>query len=496
MRFRWSVAAAVVALGCGVAGADVTPASLFSDHMVVQQGMPVPVWGRATPGERVTVTLGGQSGSADAAADGKWMVRLGPVQPSATATRMTIAGRNTVVVNDVLVGEVWLGSGQSNMEFTVSKRVKSFAGVADEAAEIAAADHPLVRMFTVPMRMADQPQDDCGGHWEVCSPATAPAFSAVGYFFARDLQAAIGRPVGFINASYGASTAQAWVSRATLAADPQFAALLAAFDGSIAAWDAAHAGGRAPAASTQPRGRRAPKDPHQDQHNPTLLWNAMLHPVQPYAIRGAVWYQGESITGGTAQFTALTEAVITGWRHEWGEGDFPFYFVQLAALDNNSNRPEVRQAQAEVLRVPNTAMAVTIDIGDKKNVHPKDKQDVGDRLARIARANAYGERVEWSGPTVASARVDGSSVRVTFAHADGLTAKGGDPRTFEVAGADGKFVPAAARIDGATVVVSSPAVPQPAAVRYAWNRWPEGCNLYNGAGLPAGPFSTSPVGGP
>ena len=227
------LALAVVTLFGGVARADVTPAALFSDHMVVQQGMPVPVWGRATPGERVTVTLDGQSQSAEAGADGKWILRLAPLPPMAGATQMTIAGRNTITIHDVLVGEVWLGSGQSNMEFSVSKRVKPFAGVANEAAEIAAADHPLVRMFTVPMRLTDQPQDDCGGHWEVCSPATVGAFSAVGYFFARDLQAAIGRPVGFINASFGASTAQAWVSRATLAADPQFAPLLSAFDGSI-----------------------------------------------------------------------------------------------------------------------------------------------------------------------------------------------------------------------------------------------------------------------
>jgi len=220
----------------------------------------------------------------------------------------------------------------------------------------------------------------------------------------------------------------------------------------------------------------------------------MLHPVQPFAIRGALWYQGESITGSTAQFTALTETLITSWRKQWGEGDFPFYFVQLAALDNNSNKPEVREAQAQVLAIPNTAMAVTIDIGDKANVHPKDKQDLGDRLARIARANVYGEKIEPSGPLYQSMQVEGSTVRITFSHVGGgLVAKGGDLKTFEIAGKDGKFVPASATIDKETVVVSSPDVAVPTAVRYAWNRWPEGCNLYNADGLPAAPFRTDPA---
>jgi sialate O-acetylesterase len=474
----------VLVLSAGGLRADVTPASLFSDHAVLQQGMSVPVWGRAAAGEDVTVTIGSQKQTAKADADGKWMVHLAELKASDDPVEMTIAGKNIITIKDVLVGEVWLGSGQSNMEFSVSKSVKRFAGVNDEAKEIAAANYPRLWMFTVKMRMTDTPQDDCEGEWQVCSPATVPGFSAVGYFFSRDLQKAIDRPVGFINSSYGASTAQAWISKDVLSADPQFAQ-------SLARWSAAPAKLPAtmPAVPTKRGTRGGPRNPHQDQHNPTLLWNAMIHPIEPYAIKGAVWYQGESITGSTAQFTALTETVITSWRKEWGEGDFPFYFVQLAALDNNSNKPEVREAQAELLKIPNTAMAVTIDIGDKSNVHPKDKQDLGDRLARIARANVYGEKIGFSGPMYESMAVDGDSIRVQFSHiGGGLVAKDGDLKTFVIAGKDGHFVPASAKIDGETVVVSSPEVPQPTAVRYAWNRWPVGCNLYNADGLPAAPF--------
>jgi sialate O-acetylesterase len=222
-----------------------------------------------------------------------------------------------------------------------------------------------------------------------------------------------------------------------------------------------------------------------------MLWNAMLHPVQPYAIRGALWYQGESIIGGTDMYSQLMETLITSWRRQWGEGDFPFYFVQLAALDNNSNKPEVREAQAKALSLPNTAMAVTIDIGDKANVHPKDKQDLGDRLARIARALVYGEKIEYSGPMYQSMQVEGNSIRVKFSHiGGGLTAKNGDLKTFEIAGADKNYVPATARIDGDSVVITAAGVTAPVAARYAWNRWPEGCNLYNADGLPAAPFRT------
>lgn len=487
--------------------ADVKPAAIFGDHMVLQQGASVPVWGWADPGEQVTVSIGSQRQSATAGADRKWMVRLSNL-PAGGPVEMTVAGKNTIKITDVLVGEVWLGSGQSNMEFTVSNDLvkyptmaKRWAGVINEEAEITAANHPQIRMFTVKMKTSKDVLDDVEGQWQVCTPETVPGFSAIGYFFSRDLQKSLNRPVGFINTSYGASCAQAWISKDVLEADPKFAAVLATLTNAYTAYEQAVARAATQPAATQPEaagarrgGRgRGPRDPHTDQHMPFVLYNAMLKGVQPYAIKGVLWYQGESITtGGPAMYTELMDTLITSWRKQWNQ-NLPFYFVQLAALDNNSNRPEVREAQAKSLRVPNTAMAVTLDIGEKTDVHPHNKQDLGIRLARIARAREYGEKIEYSGPLFDSMAADGTSIRVKFKHVGkGLQAKGGDLKWFEIAGMDGTFHPATAHIDGESVVVVSPTVSEPTAVRYAWHRWPEGANLYNADGLPAAPFRSDP----
>jgi sialate O-acetylesterase len=415
---------------------------------------------------------------------------------------MTIAGKNSLVVHDVLVGEVWLGSGQSNMQFTVGKSptVGAYSGVANAEQEIAAANYPEIRMYTVKPTLAGEPKEDSIGEWEVCTPENVKDFSGVGYFFSRDLHEALKVPVGFINSSFGASCAEAWVSREAMESDPRLAGLMANFEKAISAWAARGAATvpavapEAPSAAGKGRRPRAPHDPLQDQHNPTVAWNAMIHPIMPYAIRGVVWYQGESVIGGTAGdklYPAVMETLVKSWRKDWNEGDFPFYVVQLAGQDAASNNPVIRESQAAVLSLPNTGMAVTIDIGEKKNVHPKDKQDVGDRLSRIALANVYGKAIEYSGPVYQSMSVEGGSIRIKFSHlGGGLVAKGGELKTFAIAGADGKFVPAVAKIDGETVMVSSPDVPQPANVRYAWMNWAEGCNLYNAAGLPAGTFRT------
>jgi sialate O-acetylesterase len=260
------------------------------------------------------------------------------------------------------------------------------------------------------------------------------------------------------------------------------------------------------ATKAQAAGQRQPRrpsngDPIGDQHNPTVMYNGMIAPVIPYAIKGVLWYQGEAINGGATGYKLyplLQSTLIKDWRQRWGEGNFPFYICQLAPLkpwpnrpDTWYNNPDVREAQATVLSLPNTGMAVTIDIGDPVNIHPKDKQDVADRLSRIALANTYGRKIEFSGPMYQSMNVEGNAIRLQFTHVDaGLVAKGGELKTFTIAGKDGKFVPATARIDKNTLVVSSPDVAEPAAVRYAWDNYPEGCNLYNGDGLPAPPFRT------
>jgi sialate O-acetylesterase len=540
------VMAAAASLLVGSAVAEVKPAALFSDHMVAQSGVQVPVWGSADPGEKITVTISGAKASAVAASDGKWMVHLRKLKPGGPFT-MTIAGRNTVTVNDVLVGEVWLGSGQSNMVFNVSNTNHRPYGLLDEQKEIAAANYPQVRMFTVKDAKSYAPEKDVEGEWKVCTPENVPDFSALGYLFARDLNQALKLPVGIVLTAYGASTAEAWLPREALAADAELKPMLDRFDAREAffkehpgASDADAPG--APQTINSRPGRPGPlRDPVQDQHQPTVLYNAMLKPVIPYAIRGAIWYQGESIVGGSngvKLYGHVMQTLVTDWRKEWGEGNFPFYSVQLAALKNVSNNPMVREQQAKILTLPNTGLVVTTDVGDPSNVHPKNKEPVGQRLAGLALANVYGRKMESSGPVYAGMKIEGNTIRVTFTHAKGLKAaptpnqlaglfKTGEPvpppaprpapgaapvpqplqtssvpdpavlaqsaahlHGFQIAGADGKFVPADAKIEGDSVVVSSADVSTPAAVRYAWENYPEGANLYNGAGLPAAPFRT------
>jgi sialate O-acetylesterase len=531
------------------ARAEVTPNALFSDHMVLQNGMAVPVWGKAAAGEHVTVKISGQVKTAVTDADGKWMVKLAKLKSGGPFT-MTIAGGKgsaAITINDVLVGEVWLGSGQSNMVFNVSNKGHRPYGLLDEDKEIAAANYPQVRMFTVADTKSLTPQTDAKGEWKVCSPETVADFSAIGYLYARDLNQTLKVPVGVILSAFGASTAEAWVPRETLEADPKLKPILDGFDVREAAFKAKPVAAAADAQSPPvaaspvaptaglgtgvtpgspgapaPGGRRARGgggDPVQDQHQPTVLYNGMINPVIPYAIRGAIWYQGESILGnpGIPMYSHVMETLVTEWRRRWAEGNFPFYAVQLAALKNNSNNPRVREQQAEILSLPDTGLAVTIDIGDPGNVHPKNKEALCDRLSRIALANVYGKKMEYSGPVYSSMKVEGDAIRLSFTHAAGLTTthpanlydhvmqpdpktnapiaeinpQGGPLKWFQIAGADGKYVDAEATISGSTVIVKSADVTAPVSVRYAWDNYPVGADLYNSAGLPAVPFRTN-----
>jgi len=489
--------------------AEVRLASPFTSHMVLQRDLQVPVWGTAEAGETITVTFAGQEIFTTAAADGTWRVDLQPMPASAEPRELVVTGNRqspseNLKCDDVLVGEVWLASGQSNMDFSMSKKVKYFAGVTNEAAEIAAANYPLLRLFTGEAQKTCAPTNRVGGEWKSCTPENAPAFSAVAYFFARDLQNEINVPVGVITEAFGASTAEAWIDRETLAADPKLKPLLARFDAAVDNFRTNRPPVVAPprsedvsATNAAPPSRRRPpgsRDPVQDQHNATVLFNGMIAPIVPFALRGAIWYQGESIVdankGGIKLYPHVQAALIRDWRKLWGEGDFPFYIVQLAGQEAASNSPLVREAQATVLALKNTGMAVATDIGEAKNVHPKNKQAVGERLARIALANLYGSKMEFSGPAYESMKIEGRTIRVNFSHlGGGLVAQGGGPlKWFEIAGADKKFVSAAAKIDGDSVVVSSPEVTAPVAVRYAWVNFPDGCNLCNAAGLPAAQF--------
>jgi sialate O-acetylesterase len=476
--------------------ADVKPSQLFSDHAVLQSGMPVPVWGTADPGEHVTVKLGQRKQSAVTGADGKWMVKLGKLAPGGPFT-MTIAGKNTIVVNDVLIGEDWIGSGQSNMAFTVSKKVASYAGMLDEDKEIAAANYPQLRIFMAVSNKTYEPQSEIKGEWRIATPENAPAFSAVAYLFGRNLNQALKEPVGMVVVAFGASTAESWISRSAVSGDPQTKPMLDHFD-DLYNFYKSHPNATTDQAPPSPQTINARpskpgplRDPVQDQHQPTVLYNGMVHPIIPFAMRGVIWYQGESIVGGkagVALYPHVMETLVQDWRAEWGEGNFPFYCVQLPPLKNTSNNPMVREGQAKLLSLPNTGMAVTLDVGDPNNVHPKDKEPVGDRLSRIALAKVYGKKIEFSGPVYAGMKIEASHAVVSFTHADGLAGKGGSLQWFQIAGADGVFVDAVATVQGNTVVVQSDQVPSPAFVRYAWDNYPQGANLVNAAGLPAAPF--------
>jgi len=633
--------------------ANIKLPSLVGDNMVVQHHAKVRIWGWADPGENVSVTMAKKSARTQADSKGKWEVQIGPFQPGGPH-EMKIAGKNTIVVKNILVGEVWVASGQSNMEWQLRNS-------AHGAEEIAAANTPEIRLFTVKKATSLDTRDDVAGKWVLCSPDTAGDFSAVAYFFGKELHQATKVPVGLIHSSWGGTPAEAWTSRSALAAVPEFHSLVEALDKSAAslpsalrdyqaalaewerknylqdpgnrgaelgyakpdhnesewktmrlpqAWETAglsidgavwfrktievpagwagkdlslslgaiddfdttyfnggqvgttgtetpnywmaprkyvvpghlvragrnviavrvfdhygDGGFTGPASdmwigpvnsasvslvgdwvykvefaaepvkvdySTQPVAPTGSRNPN----SPTVLYNAMLAPLTSYSIRGVIWYQGESNAGRARQYRTLFPCMIRDWRAAWKEGDFPFLFVQLAnyqaprAEPSESGWAELREAQLMTLKVPETGMAVIIDIGEERDIHPKNKKDVGHRLALWALANTYGQKLEYSGPMYERFTVEGDKIRVRFSHAAGLTTKGEAAlEGFAIAGADGKFVWAKAKIEGTDVVVWNESIRNPRAVRYGWADNPA-VNLYNGAGLPASPFRT------
>ena len=614
---------------------------LFQNNAVLQCGVRVPVWGTARDGEKITVTFGGQNIST-VATNGAWKIWLKPMKPNATPQVLTVSGDTTSVITNILVGEVWVASGQSNMERQLGLRGGQ-KPITDWEHEVAAANYPGIRQFYVPQTKSFTPQATVKGDWSVCSPETVINFTAVGYFFARDLFAARHVPIGIIHSSWGGTPAEAWTSEAALQKLPDFAEPLAqlkkfAADPELArretlarqeawyqqvdpgskpgaAWSAAelaaddwktmtlptywesagypdfdgifwfhrafdlpenwdggdvvlHLGAVDDIDTTWVNGAQVgstigwslprvyrvpgnllkrgtnviavrvldtggngglwggddtmrlifsadgkrnsislagswlckqsvslkevgwpPSDFSQSPGAPTVLYNAMIAPLLPYAISGVIWYQGEANVGRERQYQSLFPAMIADWRRAWGDGDFPFLFVQIAPYRDMT--PEIREAQLLTLEhTKNTALAVTIDCGDANDIHPAHKQPVGSRLALAARALAYGEKIEYSGPVFDSMKIDGTNAVLYFTHlGGGLAATDGELKGFKIAGADKIFHPAQAKIVGETVVVNSPEVLQPAAVRYGWANVPEG-NLFNRAGLPASPFRT------
>ncbi len=490
-------------LAGGLYPADLWLPSVFSDHLVLQRGMAIPVWGRAAPGAEVKAELAGRSAVTRADEEGNWKLALPELAAGGPYQLEISSGAARRSCGDVLVGEVWLCSGQSNMDFTLAKTAKrSFSGVTDWEKETAAADHPRLRTFSAEWTMNEFPQRDVPGKWSVCTPETAGDFSAVAYYFGRELLEDLKVPVGLVTCAYGASTIESWMRKEALEAHPQFKDLLKSFSGkNLAFRDDPKPFLEYGRALAKWKGGKAPKnpDPYQDQHNPYVLHNGMIAPVAPYAIRGAIWYQGESNLNTRGIYPDLQRTLIEDWRALWGDPRLPFYFVQLAPHKAPSAEPsggqlaEMREAQAKALSIPRTGMAVTLDIGEEKDVHPRNKLEVGRRLARLALAGTYGKPGEASGPLYRDSSVEGGRIRIRFDHTGGgLVAKDGALRQFSIAGADGAFVWADAVIDGGSVLVSSPSVAAPTQVRYAWADNPAGANLYHSEGLPAAPFRTNP----
>jgi len=639
----FAVGPAVVILSALTVRADVTLPKIIGDHMVLQTGMAAPIWGRAAPGEEISVRGDWQKRAVTihARADGKWMVKLSTPKPGGPHT-ITITGSNEIVIHDVLIGEVWVCSGQSNMEMPVGDYGVGYSGATNWQEELRHADLPEMRLFTVPNRHSVTPQFDCDGSWVICNADTAKAFSAAGFFFGRELHQILKVPVGLASADYGGTVAEAWTSEETIKAFPDFAGQLKAVaqerehaseaanaraeamsnwiqqvelaDGDAApaavavddsSWNVApklgawtgelanfagyvwfrktiqlppewveqemvlelgpvddmdftyvngtkigqtvgeltwniprkyslpkrllkpgtnvvavrvlNAGGpggiAGPARLTATNGGAeialdeawrfkagAPLNelpqlnppPVVNPNTATVLFNGMIAPLVPFGIRGAIWYQGESNIGRDGQYRRLFPALIADWRQHWGEGDFPFYYTQIAPFryPNPGMAAALRDAQRLSLGTPHTGMAVTMD-SDSNNLHPHTKQAVGHRLALWALAKTYGKKgFVYSGPLFKQMKVEGSRARLYFNHAgDGLTSNGGPLEHFEISGADGKFVPAAAKIEGKTIVVWDDEVSRPVAVRYAWGDADES-SFGNKEGLPASSFRT------
>lgn len=492
----------LLALGWGCMRADVALPAVLGDHMVIQRDQPVHLWGKASPNEPVSAVLSGHTASTTADSFGFWSLYLPPV-PAGGPFEITLKGKNSLILRDVLAGDVWIASGQSNMEFPMRR-------VMNSASEIASANQPLIRLFHVEHKIAASPLDDVQAKgWVPCSPQSVIDFSAVAYFFGRHLAENLKVPIGLIETSWGGTPAEAWTSMRAISSDsalmPVFAAWARLTDERTAEWKLRRTEElreyRDSLARAKAEGKPAPEFPYvpneEGEWAPGTLFNGMIQPLIGYRIRGAIWYQGESNASQerVAVYARLFETMILDWREAWKQGNFPFLFVQLAGYraPRGATWPELREAQRQALALRHTGMAVAIDVGNPDDIHPTDKQDIGLRLALAARAIAYGEKLEYSGPLFRETTSEDHAIRVWFDHTgSGLMAKGGQLKTFEIAGPDRNFVPAQARIEGDTVVVSSSSVPNPAYVRYAWSDYCD-CNLYNREGLPASPFESQQI---
>ena len=499
-------------LSCAaVSRANVTLPDVISDGMVLQENQRVPIWGKADAGETVIVKFAGQSKTASASADGKWLVKLDPLRASATPSILTIAGNNTIELKNILVGEVWLVAGQSNMQRLLSE-------TANGEAAIAAANHPLIRLFNVSRQVAFKHAPPPLATWLACSPQSVKEFSAAGYYFGVELENELHVPIGLINASYGGSQAEAWTPAEYLLASDDLRPTVdrtkiwaeerprvrVEYNEALKKWRAD--ADKAIAAGARPSPSPAVPDALREYRIASSIYNGMIAPLIPFYIRGAFWYQGESNEARAQQYGILLPTMIRAWRERWGQGDFPFGIVQLPNYRDPKPEPAdepwsyIREAQRRtVMAMPHTGLIVTIDIGEAHDIHPKNKLDVGKRMALWALDDVYGRKSTKSGPMFRSAKIDGAKIVLKFDQVGtGLRIRDGDKLDeFAIAGADHKWHWANARIVGKDQVeVWSDEVPQPLAARYAFNNNPRHPNLTNETGLPATPFRTDDWPGP
>ncbi|MRX46994.1 sialate O-acetylesterase [Pedobacter puniceum] len=470
---------------------EIKVASIFGDHMVLQQGIAIPVWGTAQAKQEIKIVFGGKSFETIADENGKWLVKLPKMRANRIPQELNIISKSdTLILKNILIGEVWLASGQSNMQTKLSETNQA-------AEEIKQANYNQIRLFNVGLNISHQPLTAVAGSWKVCNQTNAGGFSAAAYYFAKDLYQDQNVPVGIISASWGATPVEAWTSGESLIQHPDFKDSVLKYQKLEANWELLYLNylKEAELAKKATPPAKAPVLP-KEKNYPTALFNAMIAPLIPYEIKGVIWYQGENNASRAAQYHSLFPLLIKDWRAKWQKDEMPFLFVQLANFRARNVEPVfadnwalLREAQTATLKVPYTGMAVTIDIGDAKDIHPKNKKDVGKRLYLAAKAIAYGKSITYSGPIYANKTIKNNQVTLNFYHVGkGLTTKG-ELKAFELAGADKKFYWAKAKIVRNKIILTSDKVAQPVAVRYAWSSNPE-ANLYNKDGLPAVPFRT------
>jgi len=495
---------AVIILSSSISLGTIWLPSIISDNMVLLADSNAPIWGKAAANTKIAIVcswVGLPSITVMSDGQGKWTANLRTPKKAKKSTIAITCGKEVRTITNVLIGEVWLCSGQSNMAFRVNE-------IKDPNKELKKSKYPKIRLFIVKKTTAKTPQEDCFGEWVECNPETAAKFSAVGYFFGKELYSKLHRPIGLIDSSYGGSPAQAWTSNEALnhnsllkeylATDAnneankekysmQYAAELKEWKNQV--MNAVAAGKPTPNKPREPLELR-------EYRKCSRLYNVMINPLIPFAIKGVIWYQGESNADNPMGYRVLFPAMISDWRTNWNQGDFPFYFVQLAGygkVSTTDDWPMLREAQTMTLALPNTGMAVAIDVGDINDIHPKNKLTVGKRLALWALAKNYGKKnLTYSGPLYKGMQIEGDKIRITFDYANSglkLAKKSKTLKGFTIADSDKNFVPAKAKIDKKTVLVWSDEIKNPSAVRYGWADWCQ-CNLYNKKGLPASPFRT------